>query len=49
MLQGVRDGDMSPFAKVVHVYPRFGPTQFAAKVSFTAYSPTMVDFLTMHI
>lgn len=44
MLQGVRDGDMSPFAKIVHVYPRFGPTQFAAKVSFTASSPTMVDF-----
>ncbi|KAL7790065.1 pyridoxal phosphate-dependent transferase [Trichoderma ceciliae] len=32
MLQNVRDGDMSPFAKIVHVYPRFGPTQFAAQL-----------------
>ncbi|KAH0492383.1 hypothetical protein TgHK011_007341 [Trichoderma gracile] len=32
MLQGFRDGDMSPMAKVVHIYPRFGPTQFAAKL-----------------
>lgn len=33
MLKGVRDGDMSPMARVVNIYPRFGPTQFAGKVS----------------
>jgi cystathionine gamma-synthase len=33
MLQGVRDGDMSPMARVVNIYPRFGPTQFARNVS----------------
>ncbi|RFU73624.1 cystathionine gamma-synthase [Trichoderma arundinaceum] len=32
MLQGFRDGDMSPMARVVHIYPRFGPTQFAAQL-----------------
>jgi cystathionine gamma-synthase len=37
MVQGFRDGDMSAMAKVVHIYPRFGPTQFAAMVSYAAY------------
>lgn len=36
MLQGFRDGDMSAMARVVHIYPRFGPTHFAAKVSYAA-------------
>ncbi|OAQ70668.1 cystathionine beta-lyase/cystathionine gamma-synthase [Pochonia chlamydosporia 170] len=29
MLKGVRDGDMSPLARVVHIYPRLSPTHFA--------------------
>lgn len=29
----VRDGDTAPLAKVVHIYPRFAPTQFAGQVS----------------
>lgn len=33
LLQRFRDGDMSPMARVVNIYPRFGPTQFAGKVS----------------
>ncbi|KAL7949632.1 pyridoxal phosphate-dependent transferase [Trichoderma barbatum] len=33
LLQGVRDGDMSPFSRIVHIYPRFGPSQFAAQLS----------------
>ena len=37
MLRNFRDGDMSPMAKVVHIYPRFGPTHSAAMVSYTTY------------
>ena len=33
LLKQVRDGDMSPMARVVHIYPRFGPTHFARQVS----------------
>ena len=33
LLEQVRDGDMSPMAKVVHIYPRFGPTQAAREAS----------------
>jgi cystathionine gamma-synthase len=32
LLQRVRDGDMSPMAGIVHIYPRFSPTHFAAQV-----------------
>ncbi|KAM0455384.1 hypothetical protein ACHAPV_000685 [Trichoderma viride] len=32
LLQRFRDGDMSPMARVVNIYPRFGPTQFAGKL-----------------
>lgn len=32
LLLRVRDGDMSPMAKVVHMYPRIFPTQFAREV-----------------
>lgn len=28
----VRDGDMSPMASVVHIYPRFGPKHAVAEV-----------------
>ncbi|KAH8807223.1 pyridoxal phosphate-dependent transferase [Xylogone sp. PMI_703] len=31
-LQKVRDGDMSPMGGVVHIYPRFSPTHFAAQL-----------------
>lgn len=34
LLRNFRDGDMSPMARVVNIYPRFGPTQFAGKVSW---------------
>lgn len=31
--QKIRDGDFSIVAKLVHIYPRFGPTHFVAQVS----------------
>ncbi|KAH6609465.1 Cystathionine beta-lyases/cystathionine gamma-synthase [Trichoderma cornu-damae] len=32
LLRGFRDGDMSALPRIVHIYPRFGPTQFAAQL-----------------
>lgn len=29
----VRDGDMAPLARLVHIYPRFSPTQFAGQLA----------------
>ncbi|KAH0600966.1 hypothetical protein MHUMG1_01967 [Metarhizium humberi] len=28
MLKGIRDGDMAPLARVVHIYPRLSPTHY---------------------
>lgn len=30
--QKIRDGDFSLVAKLTHIYPRFGPTQYVAQV-----------------
>lgn len=35
MLKRIREGDMAPFAKVVHIYPRLSPTVHARTVSVT--------------
>lgn len=32
MLERFREGDLSPMAKVVHIYPRFTPTHAAREV-----------------
>ncbi len=28
----IRDGDMSALSRIVHIYPRFSPTHYAAEV-----------------
>ncbi|KAJ6442412.1 coagulation factor 5/8 type domain protein [Purpureocillium lavendulum] len=30
--KAIRDGDMSALARIVHIYPRFSPTQYAAEL-----------------
>ncbi|UNI22128.1 Cystathionine gamma-synthase [Purpureocillium takamizusanense] len=30
--RSIRDGDMSALSRIVHIYPRFAPTQFAAEL-----------------
>ncbi|KAF7558318.1 hypothetical protein G7046_g5837 [Stylonectria norvegica] len=30
--QAVRNGDMTPFAKIVHIYPRFAPTHYVKEL-----------------
>jgi cystathionine gamma-synthase len=42
MLRDFRDGDMSPMAKVVHIYPRFTPTQSARTVRFPVLTSSNV-------
>lgn len=32
LTQSVRDGDTAPLARLVHIYPRFGPTQYVRQL-----------------
>lgn len=38
MLKGVREGDMAPLGRVVHIYPRLSPTHFVRTVSWPTSS-----------